>query len=156
MTHLRNFDLNLLHAFKLLMEERSVSRAAEKLFISQSAMSHILQRLRNQLDDPVLVKTAAGMKPTLRAQSLLEPVKTVLNEVEQIIRSPGEFSPATSQRRLVIATSDYVEFTLLPKLIESINKYGQNIEIHVQQQSNRLPVITHPLRVGRVADSRFG
>ena len=118
MTKLRNFDLNLLHAFKLLLEERSVSRAAEKLFISQSAMSHILQKLRSQLDDPVLVKTAAGMKPTLRAQALLEPIKTVLNEVEQIIRSPEVFSPTTSQRRFVIATSDYVEFTLLPKLVE--------------------------------------
>jgi len=49
--------LNLLYAFKLLMEERSVSRAAEKMFISQPAMSHILQRLRSQLNDPVLVKT---------------------------------------------------------------------------------------------------
>ena len=139
MPDLRNFDLNLLHAFKLLMEERSVSRAAEKMFISQSAMSHILQRLRNQLDDPVLVKTAAGMKPTLRAQALLEPVKTVLKEVEQIIRSPEEFSPATSQKRFVIATSDYVEFTLLPKLTESINKHAPNIEIHVQQPINKLP-----------------
>lgn len=133
MPNLRNFDLNLLHAFKLLMEERSVSRAAEKMFISQPAMSHILQRLRNQLDDPVLVKTATGMKPTLRAQALLEPIKTVLKDIEQIIQSPEEFSAATSEKRFVIATSDYVEFTLLPKLAESMNKHAPNIEIRVQQ-----------------------
>lgn len=139
MKELRNFDLNLLLAFKLLMEERSVSRAAEKLFISQSAMSHVLQRLRRQLDDPVLVKTAAGMKPTPRAQALLEPIKTVLNEIEQIIRTPEEFSPASSQRRFVIATSDYIEFTLLPPLIASLNKRAPNIEIHVKQTNNKLP-----------------
>ncbi len=79
------------------------------------------------------------MKPTLRAQALLEPIKTVLNEVEQIIRSPEEFSPTTSQRRFVIATSDYVEFTLLPKLVESINKDGSNIEIHVKRPIKKLP-----------------
>jgi len=136
MPDLRNFDLNLLHAFKLLMEERSVSRAAKKMFISQPAMSHILQRLRNQLDDPLLVKTTAGMQPTVRAEELLEPVKTVLNEIQQLIRSPGKFSPMSSQRRFLIATSDYVEFTLLPRFIELINKSGPNIEIHVRQPIN--------------------
>src|SRR5262245_35492046 len=120
MPNLRNFDLNLLHAFKLLVEEQSVSRAAEKMFVSQPAMSHILQRLRNQLDDPVLVKTTTGMKPTARAQVLLQPIKAVLKEVEHIIRSPEEFAPTTCQKRFVIATSDYVEFTLVPKLAESI------------------------------------
>ena len=136
MTDLRNFDLNLLYAFKLLMEERSVSRAAEKMFISQPAMSHILQRLRNQLNDPVLVKTTAGMKPTLRALALLQPIKAVLKEVEQILQSPEKFSPATSRNRFVIVTSDYVQFILLPKLTESINKHAPNIEIHIQQPTS--------------------
>ncbi len=136
MPDLRNFDLNLLHAFKLLMEERSVSRAAEKMFISQSAMSHILQRLRNQLDDPLLVKTTSGMQPTARAEALLEPVTIVLNEIQCIMRSPREFSPVTSHRRFLIAASDYVEFTLLPRFIELINKSGPNIEIHVRQPIN--------------------
>ena len=72
MAELRQFDLNLLVAFDLLMKERSVSRAAEKMFISQSAMSHILQRLRQQLDDPLLLKTPAGMAPTERALALVE------------------------------------------------------------------------------------
>ncbi|MGO8845752.1 MAG: LysR family transcriptional regulator [Methylocella sp.] len=131
--------MNLLYAFKLLMEERSVSRAAEKMFISQPAMSHILQRLRSQLNDPVLVKTTAGMKPTLRALALLQPIKAVLKEVEQILQSPEKFSPATSQNRFVIVTSDYVQFILLPKLTESINKHAPNIEIHIQQPTSKLP-----------------
>jgi hypothetical protein len=57
MPELRNFDLNLLVAFYLLMQEQNVSRAADRMFVSQSGMSHILQRLRQQLDDPLLVKT---------------------------------------------------------------------------------------------------
>ena len=138
MTELRNFDLNLLLAFKLLVEERSVSRAAEKLFISQPAMSHVLLKLRRHLDDPILVKTSSGMVPTPRAQALLEPVTDLLRGAERIIRTPEEFSPASSQRRFVIATSDYVECTLLPKLTESINARTPNIEIHVRQPINKL------------------
>jgi len=57
MPELRNFDLNLLVAFYLLMQEQNVSRAADRKFVSESAMSHILQRLRQQLYDPLLVKT---------------------------------------------------------------------------------------------------
>ena len=70
MSELRNFDLNLLVAFDLLMQEQNVSRAAERMFVGQSAMSHILQRLRQQLDDPLLVSTSSGMKPTDRALAL--------------------------------------------------------------------------------------
>ena len=141
MTELRNFDLNLLLAFKLLVEERSVSRAAEKMFVSQPAMSHVLCKLRRQLDDPILVKTSAGMIPTARARALLEPIRTVLKEVAHIIRTPEEFSPATSQKRFVIATSDYVEFTLLMPLIKSFNKRAANIEIHVRHQISKLAEI---------------
>ncbi len=141
MTELRNFDLNLLVAFKFLMEERSVSRAAERLFISQSAMSHVLQRLRRQLDDPVLVKTAAGMTPTPRAQALWEPIKAVLRDVERLVRTPEEFSPDSSQKRFVIAASDYVEFTLLPPFIAELNRRAPNIEIQLKQLSHTSPEI---------------
>lgn len=138
MTELRNFDLNLLVAFKYLMEERSVSRAAQKMFISQSAMSHVLQRLRQQLDDPVLVKTPQGMKPTPRARALVEPIGDILGEVEQVIRCSKEFSPAQTQRRFTIATNDYVEFCLLPPLMRSVSRQAPNVEIHLVQTSGSL------------------
>ena len=67
MSNLRTFDLNLFVAFDVLMRELNVTRAAEQMFITQSAMSHILQRLRQQLNDTLLVKTPTGMKPTERA-----------------------------------------------------------------------------------------
>ncbi len=120
MVNLKSFDLNLLLALKALLEEKNVSRAAERLCLSQPAMSHVLRRLRNQLDDPILVKSASGMVPTARALALLEPTVAVLREIERIVESPPEFDPATSRRRFVISTSDYVAFAVLPKLAELI------------------------------------
>lgn len=139
MANMKSFDLNLLLALKFLVEERSVSRAAEKLFMSQPAMSHVLRRLRDQLDDPILVKTASGMIPTPRAQELLEPTIAVLREIERIIQAPEAFLPATSDRRFVIATSDYMEFALLPKLAESMIDTAPNIEVHVRQPITKPP-----------------
>jgi DNA-binding transcriptional LysR family regulator len=133
MVNIRTFDLNLLLALKALVEEKSVSRAAEKLCISQPAMSHVLRRLRSQLDDPILVKSSSGMVPTTRALALLDPTVTVLREIERIVQPPPEFDPATSHRRFVIATSDYVVFTLLPTLAEAMARAGPNIEVHVRQ-----------------------
>lgn len=133
MTNLRSFDLNLLLALKTLVEERSVSRAADKLCMSQPAMSHVLRRLRDQLDDPVLVKSASGMVPTARAQALLEPTVTVLQEIEKIVQPPEAFDPATSGRRFVIATSDYVVFALLPALAESMVRIAPNIKLQIRQ-----------------------
>jgi DNA-binding transcriptional LysR family regulator len=133
MSELRNFDLNLLIAFKHLLEERSVSRSAEKMFISQSAMSHVLQRLRQQLDDPVLIKTPRGMRPTQRALDLFDPICAVLKNIENIVQPPEEFSPESSERRFAIATSDYFEFTLLHRLCETLNKSAPNVELHIKQ-----------------------
>ena len=88
MANLRNFDLNLLVAFDVLLRELNVTRAAEQMFVTQSAMSHSLHRLRQQLDDPLLVKTPTGMKPTERALALIEPVRALLTDMEQIIQPP--------------------------------------------------------------------
>ncbi len=132
MSELRNFDLNLLVALKLLLEEGNVSRAAAKMFVSPSAMSHILQRLRQQLNDPVLVKTSKGMKPTERATSLLAPISNILGEIENIIKDQTKFIPATSERRFVIATNDYVDFLVLPSFMESMQKLAPNIQIHIK------------------------
>jgi DNA-binding transcriptional LysR family regulator len=136
---LRNFDLNLLVAFDLLMQEQNVSRAAERMFIGQSAMSHILQRLRQQLDDPLLVKTPAGMKPTVRALALIEPVRAILREVERLIRTQEEFDPTKSQRRYVIAATDYMDFLLLPPLIAQITREAPGIDIHVKRTEVPFP-----------------
>jgi len=138
-TELHNFDLNLLVAFDLLMEEKNVSRAAERLFVTQSAMSHTLQRLRQQLDDPLLVKTPGGMKPTERALSLVDPVKVLLRDIKRLIRAPEEFDPAQSRRRFVIAATDYMDLLVLPPLIERIALGAPGIDIHVKRTESPFP-----------------
>jgi DNA-binding transcriptional LysR family regulator len=139
MPDLRTFDLNLLVAFDVLMRELNVSRAAEKMFVTQSSMSHVLNRLRQQLDDPVLVRTSSGMKPTERALALVEPVRAILKDVEQVIRPPAEFDPATSRRRFVIHATDYIEVLLLPPLMERIGAQAPGVDIHFKRTNADFP-----------------
>lgn len=122
------------------MRERSVSRAAEKMFITQSAMSHVLHRLRQQLDDPVLVKTTHGMQPTERALSLVDPVRKILRELEALTSPPTRFVPSTSQRRFVLAATDYLDFLVLPPLIEHLVQLAPGIVIHVQRTGPTFPI----------------
>jgi DNA-binding transcriptional LysR family regulator len=139
MPELHNFDLNLLVAFDLLMQEQNVSRAAGRMSVSQSAMSHILQRLRQQLDDPLLVKTPGGMKPTDRALALIDPVRVVLRDVQLLLRTQEDFDPDRSQRRFVIAATDYMEFLVLPALVERIVRQAPNVDIHVKRTETLFP-----------------
>jgi DNA-binding transcriptional LysR family regulator len=139
MSNLRTFDLNLLVAFDVLMRELNVTRAAEQMFITQSAMSHILQRLRQQLDDPLLVKTPKGMKPTERALALIEPVRSLLTEVEHLIQPPLEFEAGTSQRRFVLAATDYMELLLIPALSGLIGQIAPGIDLHIKRTESSFP-----------------
>lgn len=139
MSSLRTFDLNLLVAFDVLMRELNVTRAAEQMFITQSALSHTLHRLRQQLDDPLLVKTPTGMKPTARALALIEPVRALLAEMEQIIQPPQEFEAGTSQRRFVLAATDYMEFLLIPELTGLIGQMAPSVDIHVKRTESEFP-----------------
>ncbi len=140
MSNLRTFDLNLLVAFDVLMRELNVTRAAEQMFITQSAMSHILHRLRQQLDDPILVKTPSGMKPTARALALIGPVRTLLSETERLIQPPEAFDAATSQRRFILAATDYLEYLLMPGLSGLIEKIAPGIDLHTKRTESSFPV----------------
>lgn len=140
MSNLRTFDLNLLVAFDVLMRELNVTRAADQMFITQSAMSHILQKLRQQLDDPLLVKTPSGMKPTERALALIDPVRALLAETERLIQPPLAFDAATSQRRFVLAATDYIEFLLMPELSGLIENIASGIDLHVKRTETSFPV----------------
>ena len=140
MSSLRTFDLNLLVAFDVLMRELNVTRAAEHMFITQSAMSHILHRLRQQLDDPLLVKTPTGMKPTERALAMIGPIRDLLAEMEQLLQPPLEFEAGTSQRRFVLAATDYMELLLIPQLSGLIDQIAPGIDIHVIRTESSFPV----------------
>jgi DNA-binding transcriptional LysR family regulator len=112
---LRKIDLNLLVVFEALMVERSVTRAAERIGRTQSAVSHALARLREQLDDPLLVKVGRGMEPSPAALKLSEQVHRILRDIERALRPDAAFDPKTSRRHFRLALPD-VASTLFPRL----------------------------------------
>lgn len=135
---LHQLDLNLLLAFDALMTERNVTRAAELLYISQPAMSHALNRLRLFFDDPLLVRTPQGMQPSGRALKLHPGIRQALQLLEQQLEEDA-FTPATSTRRFVISTTDYVECVLIPPLIGRLREVAPHVHIEILILRDQLP-----------------
>lgn len=136
---LHQLDLNLLLAFDALMTQRNVTRAARQCFISQPAMSHALNRLRQFFEDPLLVRSATGMQPTGRAQALHQAVRQALELLEQELGREDSFAPTTSNRRFVISTTDYVECVLIPPLIRRLQAEAPGVRIEIEILRDRLP-----------------
>ena len=103
---LSRFDLNLLVVFDVLMEEGSVTRAAARLGRTQSAISHSLARLREQVGDPLMVKVDGRMKASPLAERLIEDVRPILRNLGQVVARPRPFDPGSSQRRFRVAVPD--------------------------------------------------
>ena len=99
-------DLNLLRVFDLLYEERNMTRAAARLFLTQSAVSHALARLRIVLDDPLFLRIPSGLQPTQRAHQLAPRLRVALAEIRNLVAAPV-FDPATTSRRFTISASSY-------------------------------------------------
>jgi DNA-binding transcriptional LysR family regulator len=129
--HLRKVDLNLLVALDTLLRERSVSRAAQTLHLSQSAMSHALGRLRGMMNDPLLVRGPAGLVPTLRAEQLRGPVRQALQALEDAL-DPREFDPAHITRTFCLLTTDYVEYLVCPPLVEQLREAAPGARIQIK------------------------
>jgi DNA-binding transcriptional LysR family regulator len=104
---LRRFDLNLLVVFEVLMAELSVTRAAERLGRTQSAVSHSLARLRTELGDPLLIKGGTRMQPTPFALELLEQARPILRSIQRALSPREAFDPATSRRLFRFAAPDF-------------------------------------------------
>jgi DNA-binding transcriptional LysR family regulator len=126
---LRRLDLNLLVTFEVLMSEGSVTRAAARLARTQSAVSHALARLREQVGDPLLVKTGNGMAPSPFAQRLVEQVRPILRDIQRIVAPPEPFEPASSKRVFRLAIADFVP-TLLPRVIEEVQRSAPGVSVH--------------------------
>jgi DNA-binding transcriptional LysR family regulator len=132
MNVVQNIDRALLRCFDALITERSVSRAAERLGLSQPAMSNALARLRELLDDPLLLRARGLMTPTNRALELVEPVRNTLASLDRILSRPGPFDPATSRLSFTLTAPEYVESTLLPALIERLQRDAPLIDLEVR------------------------
>lgn len=126
---LQDFDLNLLIIFNVLMLERNVSKAAERVFLSQSAMSHALNRLRTLLDDPIMVRTEKGMMPTPRALAMEVPIREALTNVQHNLYAPEPFNPLINQASFIIYGPEYFETVYLPLFTARLQHQAPNIEI---------------------------
>src|SRR5438046_9849375 len=111
--HLRNVDVNPLHARHALLEERHVTRAAKRSFLSQPAMSRALDRLRETFGDPLLVRTGRVYERTVRGERVLRELESIMRRLEAMVQGE-EFSPARSQERLRVAMTDHGSAILLP------------------------------------------
>jgi len=113
--NLKAFDLNLLLVFDAMMRERNVTRAGATIGLSQPAMSHALNRLRQYLGDDLFVRTPLGMAPTARAETLAAPLYNALADV-QLALEPLDFEPAAAQRRFTLAFNNYAAVLIAPPL----------------------------------------
>ncbi|MDG4718043.1 MULTISPECIES: LysR family transcriptional regulator [Thalassospira] len=128
MSDIRNLDLNLLRALDALLDERNVTRAAEKLALTQPAVSGMLARLRDSFDDPLFVRGQRGMVPTTRALELAVPVKQVLGDIENLLQ-PASFDPATAHFTVSVAATDYAQRVILVDLMAALRMRAPGIRV---------------------------
>lgn len=128
-TPLEGFDLNLLTTLDVLLEERSVSRAAARMGITQSAMSRSLGRLRDALGDPLLVPAGRGLQPTPRAIAIAGPLREVLADVRTRVLAPMVFSPETATRRFSVSSTDYTDVVLMPRIYAALARHAPGVGV---------------------------
>jgi len=127
-------DLNLLVALDHLLHLRSVSAAAERMNMTQSAMSNALHRLREYFDDELLVKVGRGLQLTPRAEALKDAVRDVLMRVDWTIARAPQFDPAKSTRQFNLLVSDYTLATLAPAILAQCSRSASAVRFHFMHQ----------------------
>lgn len=156
--NLRSIDLNLLVILEALVEERSVTKAANRVGISQSAASHALRRLRVTFKDELLVRTAEGMIPTAQALLLSSTIGDSLQQIEHAVQSGGRFDPATSTLVFKMRVSDYAALYLLPRLCQKLRHLAPSTRLDVQHfspQDNEQKTAKDEVQVRLAMHSQF-
>jgi DNA-binding transcriptional LysR family regulator len=143
-------DLNLLVLFEVVLEERHVGRAAERMHLTPSAISHGLGRLRRLLNDPLFLRTPKGVMPTARAAELAAPIAEVLARARSVVATAAPFDPATSTRRFTVGAPDGVSAVFLPPLLAELRATAPGIDVAVRQLLP-VPGETSPERAWRFA-----
>ncbi|MFY3327347.1 LysR family transcriptional regulator [Vibrio fluvialis] len=131
MANIKHLDLNLLRVFDTLMEEQNVSRAAEKLAVTQPAVSGMLTRLRHSLDDQLFVRSQHGIVPTVRANALAGPIRRLLQELDSVLE-PETFDPATSDITVSIAATDYSLKAIVEPFLFALKPLAPAIKVSVR------------------------
>ncbi len=126
-------DLNLLVLFEVVYEARHVGRAADKLNVSPSAVSHGLGRLRRMLHDPLFLRTPKGVVATARAEELAQPIAEILARTRNVLAMAEPFDAATSRRRFTIGAPDGVSAVFLPPLIAGLKRTAPLVDVSIRQ-----------------------
>ena len=127
------FDLNLLPIFEALVEERSVSRAALRVGLSQPAVSNAMRRMREATGEALFLRTARGIRPTPKAEQLAGPIRAALTHARFALSGETTFQPATARRTFRIAMNDYAEWRLESSIVRGIRKRSAEIGIQVRR-----------------------
>jgi DNA-binding transcriptional LysR family regulator len=151
------YDLNLLPVFITLMEERNVTRAAERLGITQPALSNALNRLREMLRDPLFIRERYGVKPTEMAEELAPVISAALARIDEVIVSHQEFEPAEAARLFTIAPNSYVEFVMVPAIVARLQERAPGIKLRLTPYGSDLAETgvmsgTTAMVLGRITD----
>ncbi|NOK16224.1 LysR family transcriptional regulator [Corallococcus carmarthensis] len=128
---LSGINLNLMVALEALLQEAHVTRAAARVGLTQSAMSHALAQLRELLGDALLIRGRGGMVLTPRAEQLVAPLRRGLAELRRALRHEPPFEPATASRRFTVATRDYFGSVLLPGALELLGREAPGVDLSV-------------------------
>jgi DNA-binding transcriptional LysR family regulator len=148
MTDFNKVDLNLLRVFQAVLEERSLTRAGNRLGLSQPATSYALGRLRALFDDPLFTRTPDGMLPTSFAQRLKEPVGRALAAAREALHQSEPFDPATSTREFCISLSDVGGQVFLPRICERLQQVAPGVRIAAE--TVMLTDVEERMRLGRL------
>jgi LysR family nod box-dependent transcriptional activator len=131
----QRLDLNLLVALRALLTERNVTRAAQRMHVTQSAMSGILSRLREYFEDPLIVQVGRRMDLTPLGASLLAPVSDLLVRIDATLGTRPEFDPASTRRRFSVMASDYVVTVLLADVLRRVHQEAPGVAIELRLPS---------------------
>ena len=146
MPNFATLDLNLLRVFDAMMQERSATRAGDRLGVTQSAVSHALARLRDVLGDDLFVRTPAGMEPTPRASQLAPRLRAGLMQLQAALAGDA-FDPAASTRTFGLAANNYACAVLLPQVLARLQREAPGVVLHVRPS---LIDVTDALDAGRL------
>jgi len=127
--HISRIDLNLLVVLDAIYTEGGITKASEKLHLTQPAISHALGRLRDLFGDPLFEREGRQMVPTPMARNLIEPVRRALRGLESTLNELERFDPATTQKRFTVAVRDVMESTVLPPLLERISESAPHVDV---------------------------
>ncbi|MGT8857805.1 LysR family transcriptional regulator [Enterobacter sp. 186315] len=127
---LRTLDLNLLKTLDALLDERSVTRAAARLSLTQPAVSGMLNRLRDYFDDPLFIRVPHGIVPTTRAEELATPIKRILADINVLLQ-PVAFDPLTANLTFTIAATDYALRAVVVPFIAALKTQAPGIRVRV-------------------------